>query len=315
LLFVVKKMNLNDLMVDAIDLEKDLTCPVCFEFYNDTVKRPCNLDCGHVLCKECTQKILQGIGQRKCPLDNRQLPNIHIDEMPLNYTLMSIVETVKQSKVRNNASNGSKSSNSQQKAARFAKLNELLLLKKRELIVYTEKLLNHIHSCVCTIDFAQDLYDGYQVGCKVKTDDLKRLKVFIDAKKMAHLEYENVFHLIKKHLIRVDALVNDLESLQKTDGSDDAFDALEEHLKALSLSKKDKDVAERPIEGQGFLNEFQELIDYESKEIEKSQDLLDVIGYIKTKGQKVLEVAAQNTQIHSSKLKIGIIGNSGKKEN
>ena len=41
------------------NLEKILSCPICFEIYDDSNRTPITLKCGHYLCKECTFKLFK----------------------------------------------------------------------------------------------------------------------------------------------------------------------------------------------------------------------------------------------------------------
>ena len=63
-----------------------LSCPICFNVFEETVLRPISLGCGHTICKGCLSKLQQ----KKCPFD--QSPILHsIDELPVNFALLQLV--------------------------------------------------------------------------------------------------------------------------------------------------------------------------------------------------------------------------------
>lgn len=63
-----------------------LSCPVCYNVFNEQLYRPISLACGHTVCKTCLSKFQQ----RKCPFD-QSLISRDIDELPANFALLQLV--------------------------------------------------------------------------------------------------------------------------------------------------------------------------------------------------------------------------------
>ena len=63
-----------------------LSCPVCYNVFNEHLHRPISLACGHTVCKTCLSKLQQ----RKCPFD-QSLITRDIDDLPANFALLQLV--------------------------------------------------------------------------------------------------------------------------------------------------------------------------------------------------------------------------------
>ncbi len=63
-----------------------LSCPVCFNEFDENVRRPISLGCGHTVCKMC----LRQLHQKQCPFDQTEIVR-DIEELPANYALLQLV--------------------------------------------------------------------------------------------------------------------------------------------------------------------------------------------------------------------------------
>ncbi|XP_071801731.1 uncharacterized protein [Asterias amurensis] len=63
-----------------------LSCPVCFNDFDENVRRPISLGCGHTVCKMC----LRQLHQKQCPFDQTEIGR-DIEELPANYALLQLV--------------------------------------------------------------------------------------------------------------------------------------------------------------------------------------------------------------------------------
>lgn len=63
-----------------------LTCPICCNEFEDTLRRPISLGCGHTMCKAC----LSTLHKTQCPFDQAAV-NIDIDKIPVNTALLKLV--------------------------------------------------------------------------------------------------------------------------------------------------------------------------------------------------------------------------------
>ncbi|XP_022094877.1 uncharacterized protein LOC110981556 [Acanthaster planci] len=63
-----------------------LSCPVCYNEFDENVRRPISLGCGHTVCKMCLGKF----HRKQCPFDQTEITR-DIDELPANYALLQLV--------------------------------------------------------------------------------------------------------------------------------------------------------------------------------------------------------------------------------
>ena len=74
------------------------SCPICRKGWDqETIPRVLP-NCGHSICLECLQKILQD-SSPKCPFDNTKFSSNHrrIDQFPVNYMLKQLLERLSRS--------------------------------------------------------------------------------------------------------------------------------------------------------------------------------------------------------------------------
>ncbi|XP_022247506.1 roquin-1-like isoform X1 [Limulus polyphemus] len=63
-----------------------LSCPICYNEFEPSLRRPISLGCGHTFCRSCLSKL-----QRKqCPFDQTSI-SIDISQLPENYALLQLV--------------------------------------------------------------------------------------------------------------------------------------------------------------------------------------------------------------------------------
>ncbi|XP_077989526.1 E3 ubiquitin-protein ligase Midline-1-like [Glandiceps talaboti] len=85
----------------ASALQKELSCPICFELYSV----PLLLPCGHTFCKECLKKYRatsRGSSTLTCPTC-RQMVKLErgtLDTLVRNFMLDSIIDQYKDTQIR-----------------------------------------------------------------------------------------------------------------------------------------------------------------------------------------------------------------------
>ena len=67
-----------------------MACDICFESFNEKVgsRRPMVLPCGHTVCESCIKRIFKRKGF-KCPIDNKLHIFSSVEDIPINYKLIS----------------------------------------------------------------------------------------------------------------------------------------------------------------------------------------------------------------------------------
>ncbi|XP_069705401.1 roquin-1 [Periplaneta americana] len=63
-----------------------LSCPVCCNEFDPTLRSPISLGCGHTVCKTC----LSNLHRKQCPFDQTSI-NTDIDNLPINFALLQLV--------------------------------------------------------------------------------------------------------------------------------------------------------------------------------------------------------------------------------
>ncbi|KDR20501.1 roquin-1 [Zootermopsis nevadensis] len=66
-----------------------LSCPVCCNEFDPTVRSPISLGCGHTVCKTC----LSNLHRKQCPFDQTSI-NTDIENLPINFALLQLVGTI-----------------------------------------------------------------------------------------------------------------------------------------------------------------------------------------------------------------------------
>lgn len=63
-----------------------LSCPVCCNEFDATLRSPISLGCGHTVCKTC----LSNLQRKQCPFDQTGI-NTDIENLPVNFALLQLV--------------------------------------------------------------------------------------------------------------------------------------------------------------------------------------------------------------------------------
>lgn len=72
--------------VQAPQWTEFLLCPICTQTFEETVRRPISLGCGHTVCKMCLNKL----HRKACPFDQTAI-NTDIEQLPVNSALLQLV--------------------------------------------------------------------------------------------------------------------------------------------------------------------------------------------------------------------------------
>ncbi|XP_062849006.1 roquin-1 isoform X3 [Trichomycterus rosablanca] len=72
--------------VQAPQWTEFLLCPICTQTFEETVRRPISLGCGHTVCKMCLSKL----HRKACPFDQTAI-STDIEQLPVNSALLQLV--------------------------------------------------------------------------------------------------------------------------------------------------------------------------------------------------------------------------------
>uniref|UniRef100_A0A8C7Y7Y5 RING-type E3 ubiquitin transferase n=1 Tax=Oryzias sinensis TaxID=183150 RepID=A0A8C7Y7Y5_9TELE len=72
--------------VQAPQWTEFLLCPICTQTFEETVRRPISLGCGHTVCKMCLNKL----HRKACPFDQTVI-STDIEQLPVNTALLQLV--------------------------------------------------------------------------------------------------------------------------------------------------------------------------------------------------------------------------------
>ncbi|KAK2822370.1 hypothetical protein Q5P01_022435 [Channa striata] len=73
-------------MLQAPQWTEFLLCPICTQTFEETVRRPISLGCGHTVCKMCLNKL----HRKACPFDQTAI-STDIEQLPVNTALLQLV--------------------------------------------------------------------------------------------------------------------------------------------------------------------------------------------------------------------------------
>ncbi|XP_066569184.1 roquin-2 isoform X2 [Amia ocellicauda] len=72
--------------VQAAQWTEFLSCPICYNEFDESVHKPISLGCSHTVCKTCLNKL----HRKACPFDQTTI-NTDIDVLPVNFALLQLV--------------------------------------------------------------------------------------------------------------------------------------------------------------------------------------------------------------------------------
>ncbi|XP_038145249.1 roquin-1 isoform X1 [Cyprinodon tularosa] len=72
--------------VQAPQWTEFLLCPICTQTFEETIRRPISLGCGHTVCKMCLNKL----HRKACPFDQTAI-STDIEQLPVNTALLQLV--------------------------------------------------------------------------------------------------------------------------------------------------------------------------------------------------------------------------------
>ncbi|XP_036376727.1 roquin-1a isoform X2 [Megalops cyprinoides] len=72
--------------VQAPQWTEFLLCPICTQTFEETIRKPISLGCGHTVCKMCLNKL----HRKACPFDQTAI-NTDIEQLPVNSALLQLV--------------------------------------------------------------------------------------------------------------------------------------------------------------------------------------------------------------------------------
>lgn len=101
----IRKMDFGKIKLFQNIMEEDLTCPICSEFFDMTMKMPRLFGyCGHTYCSSCLIDLIKGKNEVFCPEDNKQFelfnPKKGIDSFPINFALNKLIKAKEEEKLR-----------------------------------------------------------------------------------------------------------------------------------------------------------------------------------------------------------------------
>ncbi|KAL7978474.1 hypothetical protein Chor_004291 [Crotalus horridus] len=72
--------------VQAAQWTEFLSCPICYNEFDENVHKPISLGCSHTVCKACLSKL----HRKACPFDQTAI-HTDIDSLPVNFALLQLV--------------------------------------------------------------------------------------------------------------------------------------------------------------------------------------------------------------------------------
>ncbi|KAK4321812.1 hypothetical protein Pmani_007439 [Petrolisthes manimaculis] len=70
-------------------LRDAVTCAVCSEVYQSGIREPLALPCGHSFCRMCLDAVKR-TGNFLCPNCRQTHNNVNVEQLSVNYALLSV---------------------------------------------------------------------------------------------------------------------------------------------------------------------------------------------------------------------------------
>ncbi|KAK7068145.1 hypothetical protein SK128_019100 [Halocaridina rubra] len=96
-----------------MDMDSIDACSICFEKYNEECLRPHSLPCGHSCCASCLDKNIKN-GELECPYCKQVYKASKATDFPINYTVESIISSLRKTQLNESFENPLKSEDYQQ---------------------------------------------------------------------------------------------------------------------------------------------------------------------------------------------------------
>jgi len=163
---VIKK-PLNYIVYDRRHLNDIISCPICLEIY----KHPRNLKCGHSYCTTCLHTISFN-NEITCPLcrditkfnENNLLINL-----PLNTTLVSIIDETENNEIKNNEKNNEIKDNSHLQLKRSKSVDSFIKYRRyntnKKRVIFNNNIDSNIHNSIQHNNILNDITDDYITDC------------------------------------------------------------------------------------------------------------------------------------------------------
>jgi hypothetical protein len=75
-------------------MAQEFSCCICTENYDDTVRCPRVLRCGHSLCQTCLNRLLRCPGAKACPECRRAITPNRTADFPKNFALLQLLPAI-----------------------------------------------------------------------------------------------------------------------------------------------------------------------------------------------------------------------------
>lgn len=180
-------------------MDREFHCLICCEEYSSLQEnhQPLVLPCGHTFCKQC----LVTLTTKKCPLDNKSFNYMTVPHLPVNYSVLKLLEFKKKS-LKQTSSSCKQPLSPHHVTSENKRMEELIQQKENiEIEILQIKHKNYLHE----IELLENKKDSYILQLKtieIQFEELNKKKneITIQLKKVEkemNLLQNDLFTLIK----------------------------------------------------------------------------------------------------------------------
>nr|XP_045582655.1 uncharacterized protein LOC123745768 [Procambarus clarkii] len=276
-----------------MDSDEPETCKVCLSNYNETVRRPCTLPCGHTICSQCTKDAVQN-ALLICPSCHTEHSATADAQFPVSYSMEALLRKLKGIRLTSLAPESVKPQHSSKRKGKMLRsLTEEYRRNIDNFVFGCEEALSLMSDYQRRLTYwkryHQQLEDGLNDLLEQNKAAMKPLKKEVISVANITPEGEEGRIRLKAMVVRLDTLDTAQEIVSTIDEYDLYYKETEHWIKKCKERFPDASSVHTSIKVQEIMKQFLKMMPVERKKTIISVTLEDPHFNIPGKIQKITE--------------------------
>nr|XP_045582671.1 uncharacterized protein LOC123745771 [Procambarus clarkii] len=276
-----------------MDSDEPETCKVCLSNYNETVRRPCTLPCGHTICSQCTKDAVQN-ALLICPSCHTEHSATADAQFPVSYSMVALLRKLKGIRPTSVAPKSVKPQySSKRKGKMLRSLTEEYRSKIENLVFGCEEALSLMSDYQRQLTYwkshHQQLEDGLHDLLEQNKAAMKPLKKEVISVANMATEGEEGSERLKAMVVHLETLDTAQEIVSTVDVYDLYYKEIEHWIKKCKERFPDASTVHTSIKVQEIMKEALKMMTIEREKTVISVTLEDPRFNIPGKIQKITE--------------------------